>query len=258
MAASESEFSISSSSKSPSPGGVSAPSPSSPLARSGTPLNGSSSTTRKGRWRRKIARPSRIAHWPASPMRSYSSSAPPKSAATSPMNRSTRLCARRRSIPSRSRTVLAMFSEMGVNVVETEEGQRRGGRSRARRPRNRPRARAASWSRSSRRSRPSPRPRNRPRAPTAYAGPDAKAMPSPGRRPADRDGARGAGSFGLPRAGADAGAAGRARGRDQRLDLAYQATTGSSIIVMKVFCRSAQPSAPLPASPCNTWTPRTC
>jgi mono/diheme cytochrome c family protein len=41
MAASESEFSISSSStKSPSPGAVSPPSPSSPLARSGAPLNG--------------------------------------------------------------------------------------------------------------------------------------------------------------------------------------------------------------------------
>src|SRR5262249_25516687 len=40
MAASESEFSISSSSKSPSPGAGSPPSPSSPLARSGAPLNG--------------------------------------------------------------------------------------------------------------------------------------------------------------------------------------------------------------------------
>src|SRR5215471_16950588 len=40
MAASESEFSISSSSKSPSPGAASPPSPSSPLARSGAPLNG--------------------------------------------------------------------------------------------------------------------------------------------------------------------------------------------------------------------------
>src|SRR5215469_8706961 len=40
MAASDSEFSISSSSKSPSPGAVSPPSPSSPLARSGAPLNG--------------------------------------------------------------------------------------------------------------------------------------------------------------------------------------------------------------------------
>src|SRR5215813_10768678 len=40
MAASESEFFISSSSKSPSPGAGSPPSPSSPLARSGAPLNG--------------------------------------------------------------------------------------------------------------------------------------------------------------------------------------------------------------------------
>src|SRR6266446_1942528 len=40
MAASESEFSISSSSKSPSPGAASPASPSSPLARSGAPLNG--------------------------------------------------------------------------------------------------------------------------------------------------------------------------------------------------------------------------
>src|SRR6266540_2478157 len=40
MAASESEFSISSSSKSPSPGAASLPSPSSPLPRSGAPLNG--------------------------------------------------------------------------------------------------------------------------------------------------------------------------------------------------------------------------
>ena len=61
--------------------------------------------------------------------------------------------------------VLAMFSEMGVNVVETEEASEdeeraRGGRRGAREPR------AASWSRSSGRSRPRPRPRSRPSAPT--------------------------------------------------------------------------------------------
>src|SRR5215469_13211138 len=61
--------------------------------------------------------------------------------------------------------VLAMFSEMGVNVVETEEtSSAKRERSRARRSTKRPRARAASWSRSSRRSRPSPRPRSRPNA----------------------------------------------------------------------------------------------
>ena len=69
--------------------------------------------------------------------------------------------------------VLAMFSEMGVNVVETEETSKEGERSRAKRersrtssPTKRPRVRAASWSRSSRKSWPSPRSRNRQSAPT--------------------------------------------------------------------------------------------
>ena len=58
---------------------------------------------KEGAPEKEVARPSRIARWPASPMRPYSSSAPPRSAATSHMTRSTRYCPRRRSIPSRSR-----------------------------------------------------------------------------------------------------------------------------------------------------------
>jgi len=46
-----------------------------------------------------------------------------RSAAMSRTTRSTRCCPRRRSNPSRSRDILAKFSEMGVNVVETEEAE---------------------------------------------------------------------------------------------------------------------------------------
>jgi RNA polymerase primary sigma factor len=61
--------------------------------------------------------------------------------------------------------VLAIFSEMGVNVVETEEtSKERESAKRERRPTKRPGARAANWSRSSKRSRPNPRPRSRPSA----------------------------------------------------------------------------------------------
>ena len=60
--------------------------------------------------------------------------------------------------------VLAMFSEMGVNVVETEEAsddeEKEGEEEEAREPR------AASWSKSSRRFPPRPKPRSRPSAPT--------------------------------------------------------------------------------------------
>ena len=59
--------------------------------------------------------------------------------------------------------VLAMFREMGVNVVETEEASEEEGSARS--PRKRPKARAASWSGSSKRSRRSPRRRSRPSAP---------------------------------------------------------------------------------------------
>src|SRR6516165_6184169 len=62
--------------------------------------------------------------------------------------------------------VLAMFSKMGVNVVETEEGSEEEWSARSpRSPRKRQKARAASWSRSSKGFRPSPRPRSRPSAP---------------------------------------------------------------------------------------------
>src|SRR5262245_46687305 len=57
--------------------------------------------------------------------------------------------------------VLAMFSEMGVNVVETEEANDDNRRKKTTRPRAR-----TSWSRSSPRFRPRPRPRSRPSAPT--------------------------------------------------------------------------------------------
>ena len=63
--------------------------------------------------------------------------------------------------------VLAMFSEMGVNVVENEEAEQRGGERRARGARGGTRERGrANWSRSSPRFRPRPRPRSRPSAPT--------------------------------------------------------------------------------------------
>jgi hypothetical protein len=63
--------------------------------------------------------------------------------------------------------VLAMFREIGVNFVETQETSREGAEpsdeeeSGARKPTKRPRGRAAIWSRYSRRSRPRTRPRSR-------------------------------------------------------------------------------------------------
>ena len=56
--------------------------------------------------------------------------------------------------------VLAMFSEMGVNVVETEEATADEEQQADEEPK------AASWSKFSRRSRPSPRPRSRSSVPT--------------------------------------------------------------------------------------------
>ena len=61
--------------------------------------------------------------------------------------------------------ILAMFSEMGVNVVETEEATEEGEEQREEADEE-PESKAASWSKSSRRSRPSPKPRSRPSAPT--------------------------------------------------------------------------------------------
>ena len=61
--------------------------------------------------------------------------------------------------------VLAVFSGMGVNVVETEEASEEGEKQREVSDEE-AESGAASWSRSSKRSRPSPRPRNRPSAAT--------------------------------------------------------------------------------------------
>ena len=60
--------------------------------------------------------------------------------------------------------ILAMMSEMGINVVETEEAEGDAAR-RPRRPKRR-RAKAARSSKSRPRPPPSPRPRSRPSAPT--------------------------------------------------------------------------------------------
>ena len=95
---------------------------------------------------------------------SRSSSAPPRSAAMSPMTRSTRYCPRRRSIPSRSRMSSRCSARWASTSSRprrraTDDEQARGARGGSRRPK------AASWSRSSTRSRPSPRPRSRPSAP---------------------------------------------------------------------------------------------
>ena len=79
-------------------------------------------------------RPTRRCRCSISPMRpSRSSSAPPRSAATSPMTRSIRSCPPRRSIPSRSRT----FSPCSARWVSTSSKPRkrpRKARSSARRP----------------------------------------------------------------------------------------------------------------------------
>ena len=64
--------------------------------------------------------------------------------------------------------ILAMFSEMGVNVVETEEAS--DDEEHGRNPRKRPRPRAASWSRFRARSRRRWIPRNRSTAPTILCG----------------------------------------------------------------------------------------
>src|SRR5262249_16063003 len=63
--------------------------------------------------------------------------------------------------------MLAMFSEMGVNVVETEEPSEVGEEQREEpdeEAESGQRGGGASWSRCSRRSRPSPKPRSRPSA----------------------------------------------------------------------------------------------
>ena len=60
--------------------------------------------------------------------------------------------------------VLTMFSEMGVNVVETEEAEQEGNGVRSRTKSRK--ARTGNWLRSNRRSRPKPRPRNPPSAST--------------------------------------------------------------------------------------------